>query len=143
MMVSDMPGHLIRRLNQISTQIFSQGMQDAGQDLTPVQFAALDAVHSHPGLDQAGIAARIAYDKATIGGVIDRLEQKGLITRSVSARDRRAREVNLTKNGYHTYSSVLPVVAALQEEILGGLNKEEQSEFLRLAGKAIHKDTKL
>lgn len=140
MMVSDMPGHLIRRLNQMSTQVFSQRMQEAGQDLTPVQFAALDAVNSNPGLDQAGIAARIAYDKATIGGVIDRLEQKGLVTRSISARDRRAREVKLTKNGHRTYSNVLPIVSALQEEILGALNKEEQSEFLRLAGKAIHEN---
>ena len=138
MMISDMPGHLIRRLNQMSTQVFSQRMQDAGQDLTPVQFAALDAIHSHPGLDQAGIAALIAYDKATIGGVIDRLEQKGLVTRSVSARDRRAREVRLTENGHRTYADVLPVVAALQDEILGGLTEDEQSDFLRLLGKAIH-----
>lgn len=143
MMVSDMPGHLIRRLNQMSTQVFSQRTQDAGQDLTPVQFAALDAVHSHPGLDQAGIAARIAYDKATIGGVIDRLEQKGLVTRSISARDRRAREVKLTQNGHRTYLNVLPIVSAIQEEILGALNKEEQTEFLRLAKKAIHKASTL
>jgi MarR family transcriptional regulator, temperature-dependent positive regulator of motility len=139
MTVSDMPGHLIRRLNQMSTQVFSQRIQDAGHDLTPVQFAALDAVHSNPGLDQARIAALIAYDKATIGGVIDRLEQKGLIIRSISVRDRRAREVSLTNEGHRTYSTVLPIVSAMQNEILAALNKEEQSEFLRLAGKAVHK----
>jgi transposase InsO family protein len=52
-------------------------------------------LHSTPGLEQARIAARIAYDKATIGGVIDRLEQKGFIKRSISKSDRRAREVTL------------------------------------------------
>lgn len=142
-MVSDMPGHLIRRLNQMSTQVFSRRMQDAGHDLTPVQFAALDAVHSNPGLDQARIAALIAYDRATIGGVIDRLEQKGLVTRLISARDRRAREVKLTKIGHRTYSTVLPIVSTIQDEILGALNKEEQTDFLRLAKKAIHENADL
>ena len=40
----DMAGHLIRRLHQQSTQVFVQRTQAAGFDLTPVQFAALDAI---------------------------------------------------------------------------------------------------
>lgn len=137
MTVFDMSGHLIRRLNQRSTQVFSQRMQAAGYDLTPVQFAALSAVHSTPGLDQAGIAAMIAYDRATIGGVIDRLEQKGLVTRTISRRDRRAREVTLSGKGRRVYDEVLPIVVRLQAEILDGLGAEEQEQFLRLAGKAV------
>ena len=39
-------GHLIRRLNQISTSVFQAGMKEAGQDLTPVQFAALNAIRT-------------------------------------------------------------------------------------------------
>ena len=96
MKVQNMAGHLIRRLNQASTHIFAKRMQETGVDLTPVQFAAMDAIASYPGIDQAGVAARIAYDRATIGGVIDRLEQKGYVRRSVSTPDRRAREVHLT-----------------------------------------------
>ncbi len=137
MNVAGMAGHLIRRLNQMSTQIFSHRMQAAGYELTPVQFAALDAIHTTPGLDQAAVAAMIAYDRATIGGVIDRLEQKGLITRSISERDRRARKVDLTNEGHRIYSEVLPIVRALQMEILKGLDADEQTEFLRLAEKAV------
>ncbi|WP_295314011.1 MarR family winged helix-turn-helix transcriptional regulator [Roseobacter sp.] len=62
----------------------------------PVQFAALDAIYTDPGLDQARVAATIAYDKATTGGVIDRLEQKGILKGSISKSDRPAREVRLT-----------------------------------------------
>ena len=68
-----MAGHLIRRLQQISTQVFTTRAREAGFDLTSVQFAAMDAIREKPGIDQAGVAAMIAYDKATIGGVIDRL----------------------------------------------------------------------
>jgi len=133
-----MAGHLIRRMNQISTQIFNTHMQQTGFDLTPVQFAAMDAIATCPGIDQAGVAAKIAYDRNTIGGVIDRLEQKGFIIRNVSKRDRRARELQLTETGIGVFNKILPVVSALQKEILGGLNRAEQDSFLELANKAIN-----
>ena len=133
----EMAGHLIRRLNQNSTQVFSVQMQAAGYDLTPVQFAAMSAIANSPGIDQAGVAAEIAYDRATIGGVIDRLEQKGYIIRTVSKRDRRAREVSLSDEGIQVLEKILPVVVELQKGILPGLNAEEQAIFLKLANKAI------
>jgi len=132
-----MAGHLIRRLNQISTQVFSRRVQAAGVDLTPVQFAALDTIVAAPGIDQAGVSARIAYDRATIGGVIDRLEQKGLVSRSVSRQDRRARDVRPTERGIRVHGESLPVIAALQDDILPGLTPEERAQFLALAAKAI------
>jgi DNA-binding MarR family transcriptional regulator len=132
-----MPGHVIRRLNQMSTQVFAARMQEAGVDLTPVQFAALDAIRAHPGLDQASIAARIAYDRATIGGVIERLLQKGYVQRVVSDRDRRARAVTLTDAGEQAYIMILPVVDVLQHDILSGLTQEERRVFLSLANKAL------
>ncbi len=137
MRIHGMAGHLIRRLNQASTQVFSRRVQEAGFDLTPVQFAALDAITSFPGIDQAGVAAQIAYDRATIGGVIDRLEQKGYVTRIVSPQDRRAREVRPTTLGARVFEASLPVVAALQDEILPGLTPQERARFLELAAKAI------
>lgn len=132
-----MPGHLIRRLHQQSSQVFTARMKEAGIEITSVQFAALDAIRAHPGIDQAGVAALIAYDRATIGGVIDRLEGKGLIERVVSSRDRRAREVRLTAEGERAYAVLLPIVRDLQEDILGGLTAAERSRFLALAAKAV------
>ncbi len=132
-----MAGHLIRRLNQLSTHVFLKHMQQIGLDLTPVQFAALDAISTYPGIDQAGVAAKIAYDRATIGGVIDRLENKGYVARTISQRDRRARELRLTELGRSVYDQTLPVVTALQDEILPGLRPEERARFQELARKAI------
>lgn len=128
----DMAGHLIRRLHQQSTQIFVQRTQAAGFDLTPVQFAALDAIHAHPAIDQARVAEMIAYDRATIGGVIERLEQKGWIRRVVSERDRRARELSLTAKGKRVLSALLPIVRELQDDILQPLGSADRACFLEL-----------
>lgn len=133
----DMAGHVIRRLHQQSTQVFVQRTQAAGFDLTPVQFAALDAIHAHPAMDQARIAEMIAYDRATIGGVIDRLEQKGYVRRVVSERDRRARELSLTEAGERLHAALLPVVRALQDDILQALDAEDRARFLALARRAV------
>jgi DNA-binding MarR family transcriptional regulator len=133
----DMAGHLIRRLHQQSTQIFVQRTQDAGFDLTPVQFAALDAIHAHPHTDQARVAEMIALDRATIGGVIERLEQKGWIRRVVSERDRRARELSLTPDGLAIHAALLPIVRALQDEILHPLDAAQRETFLALARQVV------
>jgi DNA-binding MarR family transcriptional regulator len=137
MSIYGMAGHLIRRLNQISTHVFSVRMQEAGIDLTSVQYAALETIRAEPGIDQATVAAKIAYDRATIGGVIDRLEQKNYVKRSVSKRDRRAREVTLSEKGKDILAAAAPVVIDLQNEILEGLTPNERETFLKLAGKAV------
>ena len=129
MAFSDMTGHLIRRLHQHAAHVFQLRTKEAGLDLTPVQFAAMDAIATTPGIDQASIAAQIAYDRATIGGVIDRLEQKGWIKRTISNRDRRAREVTLTPIGRDILDRAIPVVSALQADILPGLSDDETSHL--------------
>jgi DNA-binding MarR family transcriptional regulator len=133
----DMAGHLIRRLHQQSSQVFVQRVQAAGYDLTPVQFAALDAIHAHPATDQARIAEVIACDRATIGGVIDRLEQKGWVRRVISERDRRAREVSLTTQGERVRTALLPIVRDLQDEILEPLSAADRARFLKLARQVV------
>lgn len=133
----EMAGHLIRRLHQQSTQVFQARTQAAGFDLTAVQFAVLDAVARQPGIDQAGLAATIAFDRATIGGVIERLEHKGLVRRVVSAQDRRARQLHLTPKGRRLLVASRPVVQALQADVLAPLSPAERAAFLRLAHKAL------
>jgi DNA-binding MarR family transcriptional regulator len=132
-----MAGHLIRRLHQQSTQIFQAQTQAAGFDLTSVQFAALDAIAQQPGIDQASLAATISFDRATIGGVIDRLESKGLVQRVVSTQDRRARQLHLTPEGEQLLAASRPVVESLQTDILAPLSPSERTTFLALAHKAL------
>lgn len=133
----EMAGHLIRRLQQQSTQVFQSQMQAAGFDLTSVQFAALDAIAQQPGVDQATLAATISFDRATIGGVIERLESKGYVQREVSETDRRSRLLKLTSSGKKLLTACRPVVEALQTDILGDLSAKEQAAFVALAIKAL------
>ena len=137
MQLFDMPGHLIRRLNQLSTNVFQQAMKASGHRLTSVQFAAMVTLQQQPDIEQAQLAALIAYDRATIGGVIDRLEQKGYVTRQVSDQDRRARLCRLTRTGEQLLAEISPTVIELQNEILAGLNPDEVDQFTSLAQKVL------
>jgi DNA-binding MarR family transcriptional regulator len=131
----EMPGHLIRRLHQISIALFTTRMSDAGIDLTSVQFAALVTVRDNPGIDQATLAGLIAYDRVTIGGVVDRLVAKGLLTREVSPRDRRARVLELSAAGQEVLRQAQPVAEAVQDDILEGLSAAERDSFTALLRK--------
>jgi len=140
MVMHDMAGHLIRRLHQQSTQLFAQRTQEAGYDLTSVQYAALDAIASNPHIDQASVAEIIGYDRATIGGVIERLDNKGWVRRVVSAQDRRSRELSLTTKGNKIYLALLPIVHELQADILQPLSQAEQDRFIKLARQVVWRD---
>ncbi|UWQ90139.1 MarR family winged helix-turn-helix transcriptional regulator [Aliisedimentitalea scapharcae] len=131
-----MPGHLIRRLNQISVACFMDRMAQAGLSLTPVQYAALCAIRDYPGIDQATVAGLVAYDRATLGKVIDRLQNRDLIQRDVSASDRRARVLTLTTAGQDLLRTASAHVQAAQPDILAGLSEAEQAQMLHLLQKA-------
>jgi len=135
--VLNRPGHLARRFQQIAVSVFVAEAEAAGYDLTPVQYAALAAVKAHKGIDQATLAGLIAYDRTTIGGVVDRLEQKGLVSRRVSKEDRRARVLEITPSGKRTLTGIEPAVAAAQKAMLRGLDATESAQLLRLLHKAI------
>lgn len=135
--VGSMPGHLARRFQQIAVAVFHMEVSAAGYDLTPVQYAALRAVEADPGLDQATLAGRIAYDRTTITGVVDRLAQKGLVLRATNTADRRVRELRCTDEGRRVLRDVEPAVEAAQRSMLRGLTSDEAADFLRLMRKAI------
>lgn len=130
-----MPGHLIRRLQQISVSVFADRMRALGLDLTAPQFATLAVLARAPGIDQATLAGLIAHDRPTIGGVVERLEAKGLVTRHQNEKDRRAKVLELTDAGTALLERLLPHVREIQPEILPGLTDAERTEFIRLAAK--------
>ena len=135
--IDDMPGHLARRFQQIAVAVFLAEVDDAGYDLTPVQYVALATVGANRAIDQVSLAGLIAFDRTTIGGVVDRLVTKGLITRQESSRDRRARELTITAAGRQTLRAIAPAVEAAQTTMVRGLTEREANELVRLMKKAI------
>ncbi|GAB1435846.1 MarR family transcriptional regulator [Sphaerotilus sulfidivorans] len=125
-----LPGHDIRRLHQISVAIFMQETEAFG--VTPVQYAALQAVGLQPGMDQRTLARTIGFDTSTIAGVIDRLEARGLMQRNASAQDRRVRLLTLTAAGVALLAALVPAMLQAQQRILSPLPEAERGEFMRM-----------
>ena len=139
--LSDLPGHLIRRLHQIAVAVFLQETESAGT--TPVQFAALHAVAGTPGIDQRTLAGQIGLDTSTVAGVIDRLEARGLLGRTVSSSDRRVRQLMLTAEGLAALVDMQPAMLLAQERILAPLPRGERREFVRMLKTLVESNNEL
>ena len=125
-----MPGHLIRRAQQISTALFTD--ECSAFDLTSVQYAALHAIALTPDVDATRLSALIAYDRSTIGDVLERMEAKGWIERAPSDRDRRIKLVRLSPAGRRLLRKVTPAVQRVQKRLLAPLAAADQDIFVRL-----------
>lgn len=132
--VHSMPGHAIRRVQQVAVRLFAEGVSG---DITPVQFAALSTLFECPGIGQAALAAMIGYDRATIGGVIDRLEKKQLVVRAADPNDRRSNTLLLTSEGRKTLAHIRPQVEAVQQKLLQPLDETERGLYAAMCQKIL------
>ncbi len=132
-----MPGHLIRRVQQISTALFAE--ECAGFDLTSVQFAALVAIQANPMVDATRLSALIAFDRSTLGDVLERLEAKGLIERRPHPDDRRVKLLHLTPRGVELLQAVEPAVERVQQRLLAPLACADRATLLRLLAELVER----
>ena len=128
--LEEQPGHFIRRLQQIAVAVFLEETQ--AHAITPVQYAALYAAQRQPGLDQRTLAAAIGFDTSTLGGVIDRLEARGLMARRPSPTDRRVRLLHATAAGAALLTDVVPALLRAQERIVAPLPPADRAQFLAM-----------
>ncbi|MBX3653272.1 MAG: winged helix-turn-helix transcriptional regulator [Ramlibacter sp.] len=129
------PGHLIRRAHQLAVAIF---MEETGEfDMTPVQFAILNALIDDPGEDQITLAGRVAFDAATSGSVISRLEAKGLVRREADPGDRRRKLLWVTPEGEAMALSMKRAVARAQVRIVGPLDSAQRAQLVQLLGQLV------
>jgi MarR family transcriptional regulator, lower aerobic nicotinate degradation pathway regulator len=128
--LDNLPGHYIRRLQQIAVAIFLDESQEF--EITPVQYGALQAISDSPGIDQRTLASRIGFDTSTVGGVIDRLDARGLVMRSASDTDRRVRLLTLTAEGRALTQAVVPGMLRAQTRILAPLPAAQRVIFMRM-----------
>jgi DNA-binding MarR family transcriptional regulator len=136
--LEDLPGHYIRRLQQIAVGIFLDETADV--NLTPVQFALLFAASKQAGLDQRTLAGRIGLDTSTIGAVVDRLESRELIERKVSPDDKRVRLLNVTPAGKKLLQGVMPAMLRAQNRILAPLPQADRSTFMAMVKRIVEEN---
>jgi DNA-binding MarR family transcriptional regulator len=129
------PGHLFRRMQQIAVAIFME--ECAEFDLTPVQYAALVAIREHPDIDATRLAAVIAFDRSTIGDVLERLESKELIARRSTPNDKRVKLLGLTPRGRKLLAAILPSVDRAQERMLAPLGQADRRKLMQLVAQLV------
>lgn len=129
------PGHLIRRAQQLAVAVFME--ETAGFDVTPVQFAILNALIDDPGEDQVTLSGRVAFDPATFGSVIGRLETKGWVKREADPRDRRRKLLWITDQGADTALKMKRAARRAQQRIVGPLQADERAQLALLLAKLV------
>ena len=130
------PGHLIRRAHQISSALFAE--ECGAFDLTSVQYAALVAIGANPGVDATRLSTLIAFDRSTLGDVLERLEAKGWVARRPSPSDRRVKLLDLTPGGHQVLEEVEAAVERVQERLLAPLTPEQRTTLVRLLAQLVN-----
>jgi DNA-binding MarR family transcriptional regulator len=129
------PGYLFRRMQQIAVAIFME--ECSAFDLTPVQYAALVAIRTHPGIDATRLSAVIAFDRSTLGNVIERIETKGLIERRPSPDDKRVKLLHLTRSGATLLREIVPAVDRAQARMLQPLKLADRKTLMALLSQLV------
>lgn len=92
-------------------------------------------VYNHKTMRQDSIAEDLQTDKTTVAKSLERLEQKGYLTRDKNPDDGRAKTVRLTEFGKTQFSELSGIPDAWVTAVSACLSKKEDEEFDRLCRK--------
>ena len=130
------PGHLVRRAHQRTVALFME--ETAGFEVTPVHVAILHELLARPGEDQVTLAARVAFDAATSGSVIGRLEKRGWIRREADTRDRRRKLLWITPEGEVAALQMRDAAQRVQERLTAPLTPQEGAVLMELLSRIVY-----
>lgn len=97
----------------------------------------LSLVAANPGSSQTALAQRAGLNKSALVGIIDQLEQRGLIGRNRSTTDRRRYGVTVTAEGKRVMQTLFAAVDAEEGPIRDALGEADMELLLRLLDRAI------
>ncbi len=90
-------GYVIRRAQLRVFQEFNHFFE--ALDIKPAQFSTLEIIYNNPGLRQTTLAKALNIQRTNMVGMLDKLQQRGLIERKASTKDLRAHALHLTNKG--------------------------------------------
>ncbi len=128
--------HLLKRAAQVAADIFSE--QAGRSSLTQRQYALLHALSRHNGASQMQLVKLTGIDRSTLADMARRLEERGLIRRRSSRRDKRAKSLHLTQKGRIALQDVEPLMAEVDRRMLGVLSAEQKTQFIDALKRIAH-----
>ena len=107
-------------------------------DVTPAQARVLLYLQRHGGqVPQQELADIIRVKPSTVNGVLDRMEEKGLVRRSISGRDARRRLITLTEKGEEQQALFQKSFLDTEEAMVRGFTAQEREALLSLLERVI------
>jgi DNA-binding MarR family transcriptional regulator len=116
--------HLLHRALQMAADHFNENFRDP--NLTLRQFAVLAALAKSDGLSQVELVRATGIDRSTLADMVARMEDRELLAREKSSKDRRAKLVRLTQRGRVKLSEAIPHAAAADQALLAGIARPRQ-----------------
>ena len=132
---------LLKRLGFAMKERTMTALEPTG--LSPYDHAVLALLEEEPRETQAMIADALGYDRSHLVGVLDDLEERGLIERRRDPSDRRRHVVSLTPDGKKTLKQLRSVAKSVEEDFFAPLDEEERETLnARLRRVAAHHDAR-
>ncbi|WP_416671080.1 MarR family winged helix-turn-helix transcriptional regulator [Egbenema bharatensis] len=120
-------GYRIKLLSQLLTRQFQDKIEPYG--LTPFHWVVLCCLWEQDGLATSDIGDRLCQVGGTLTGVIDRMEERGLVRRERDQRDRRVWRIWLTDDGRKLEEILPPLAIEINEKTLHGLSEAERQNL--------------
>src|SRR5512133_710282 len=118
---------LLKRLGFAAKERGMHAYQQQG--LHPYHFAILLALDEGSHETQGAIADALGYDRGQLVGLLDELEERGLVERRRDPNDRRRHIVRLTADGEKTLRRLRALSKELEDEFLSPLSDEERANL--------------
>lgn len=128
-------GYRIKLLAQLSSRKFQERLEPFG--LTPFHWLVLCCLWQEDGLPTSSIGEKLQQVGGTLTGVLDRMEERGLIRRERDPHDRRIWRIWLTEAGYHLKDVLPPIAVEIREEAMKGISHADRERFSQLIDQAI------
>ena len=96
-------------------------------DITPIQYGVLGCIWEFDMHNPKVIAAHLGVENSTISGILERMENKGLIRRMIDSTDRRYIYIELTDVSRDLEIPVRTVVTEVDRKVLEIFNEEEEA----------------
>lgn len=96
-------------------------------DITPIQYGVLGCIWEFDMHNPKDIAAHLGVENSTISGILERMENKGLIRRMIDSTDRRYIYIELTDVSRDLEIPVRTVVTEVDRKVLEIFDGEEEA----------------